>query len=95
MREDHIPKDPKGSLFSGSSSSLLLESSSGVEALLIASLDVVENIVANCSVESIPLPASQGRSWVGSMSAREGGLVGGCVGTPLCSSCTKLILGSG
>ena len=96
VRKDHIPKDPKGSLSSGSSSSsssLLLGSSWGVGALSSASLAVEENIVPSCSVESIPLPVSQGCPSVGLSSVQEGGLVGGCVETPLCSSCMKLIPG--
>ena len=95
VREDRIPKDPKGFLSPGSSSSSLSESSWEVGALFRASLLVEANIVASCSEESIPLPASQGCSSGSLASAREGGLVGGHVGTPLCSNCTKLIPGSG
>jgi len=91
VREDHTPKDPKGSLSfhcTWSSSSSLLGSSNGVRGRLIGSLEEDSIAAASCSEERNPLPASWG--WV---SMWDGGWVGGQVGTPLCLSSSKLILG--
>ena len=93
IQEDCTPKDPKGSLYLGSSSSsssLSLGSSCGVGTLSGCSFEDNSIAAASCSVVKNPLPASLG--WV---SIWDGGQVGGWVGTPLCSSSLKLIPGRG
>jgi len=86
--EDHTLEDPKGSLSLGLSLSLL-GLLKGVGALWGCSCGAEVMAVASCSEVKNP-SLSMGR-----VSIRDGSWVGGQVGTPLCSSNSKLIPGRG
>jgi len=88
VRDDLIPKDPKTSLYFGSSLSLsssLLRSSNGVRDLFSCSFSIAFVAAAIASANGIMFLDSD------SPSAQDSGQVG----SPLCSRRMKLILGSG